>query len=61
MNEFVKKNFALLLAFLLPVALIIIVAASTYLPSLFLSTDYNFVYTSCTDGRSYYPYPCTSP
>lgn len=55
---FLKKNFALLLAFLLPVVLIAIVALSTYLPSLFLSTNYNFVYTACTDGRNYYQYPC---
>lgn len=56
MKEFIKKNFALLLAFILPIALILIVALSMYLPSLFLSTDYNFVYTACTDGRRYYPY-----
>lgn len=56
MKEFIKKNFAILLAFILPIALIIIVALSTYIPSLFLSTNYNFVYTSCTEGRGYYPY-----
>ena len=59
MKEFIKKNFVILLAFLLPIILIVIVALSTYLPSLFISTDYNFVYTSCTDGREYYyPYYC---
>lgn len=58
MKEFIKKNFAILLAFILPIALIAIVALSTYLPSLFLSTDYNFVYSSCTDGTNYYPYQC---
>ena len=58
MKEFIKRNFAVLLAFILPIALIIIVALSTYLPSLFISTKYNFVYTSCTDGRSYYNYNC---
>ncbi|MDO8569419.1 MAG: hypothetical protein Q7R89_01380 [bacterium] len=59
MKEFLKKNFALLLAFILPIVLIVIVALSTYLPSLFLSTDYNFVYTSCTDGTNhYYSYNC---
>lgn len=52
--EFIKKNFALLLAFILPIALIAVVALSAYLPSLFLSTKYNFVYTSCTDGTNYY-------
>jgi len=58
MKEFLKKNFALLLAFILPIALIVVVALSSYLPSRFLSTDYNFIYTSCTDGRNYYPYSC---
>jgi len=59
MKEFIKKNFAILLAFILPILLIIIVALSTYLPSLFISTSYNFIYTSCTDGKNYhYPYYC---
>src|SRR3989344_4964180 len=59
MADFLKKNFAIVLAFALPIVLIAIVALSTYLPSLFISTDYNFVYTSCTDGREYYyPYYC---
>lgn len=58
MKEFFKKNFAIVLAFVLPIALIAIIALSTYLPSFFLSTDYNFVYSSCTDGRNYYSYRC---
>jgi hypothetical protein len=53
-----RKNFAILLAFFLPVALITVVAVSIYLPSLFLSTNYNFVYSYCTQGTSYEPYPC---
>lgn len=52
--EFLKKNFAILLAFILPIVLIAVVALSTYLPSLFLSTSYNFIYTSCADGTNYY-------
>lgn len=60
MKDFLKKNFAILLAFLLPILLITVVALSTYLPSLFLSTEYNFIYTSCTDGRNYYPYRCNN-
>lgn len=60
MKDFLKKNFAVLLAFILPIALITAVALSTYLPSFFLSTDYNFIYTSCTDGRYYYSYPCNN-
>ena len=58
MKELIKRNFIIILAFLLPVALIAIIALSTYLPSLFISTNYNFVYTSCTDGSNYYPYQC---
>ena len=59
MKEFIKKNFAILLAFILPVLLIVIVALTTYLPSLFISTNYNFIYTSCSNGRDYYyPYYC---
>lgn len=58
MKEFFKKNFAIILAFLLPILLIVIIALSTYLPSLFLSTDYNFIYSSCTDGSNYYSYNC---
>ena len=58
MKEFLKKNFAILLAFILPILLIAIVALSTYIPSLFLSTGYNFVYSSCTDGANYYSYRC---
>jgi len=58
MKEFLKKNFAILLAFILPVAFISIVALSTYLPSYFLLTDYNFVYSLCTEGANYYSYQC---
>ena len=39
---------------------IIIVALSTYLPSLFLSTNYNFIYSSCTEGTNYYPHYCNN-
>ena len=56
MKEFIKKNFAILLAFILPLLLIVIVVLSTYLPSLFVSTDYNFIYISCGDGDNYYSY-----
>ena len=58
MKEFIKNHFAVLLAFLLPIVLIIIVAASTYIPSRLLSTDYNFVYATCNVNTSRYPYNC---
>jgi hypothetical protein len=50
MMGFIKKNFTLLLAFFLPVLLVLAVALSVYIPSLSLSTNYNFVYTSCDSG-----------
>ncbi|MDP1688718.1 MAG: hypothetical protein Q8L47_01130 [bacterium] len=56
MKEFIKKNFAIILAFLLPVGLIATVALSIYLPSFYLSTNYNFVYTSCGDNTYRYNY-----
>lgn len=59
MKDFFKKNFALVLAFSLPVLLIVVIALSAYLPSLFISTDYNFVYSLCADGtNNYYSYRC---
>ncbi len=58
MREFLKKNFALVLAFALPVVLIVSIALSTHLPALFLSTKYDFVYTSCTDSTGRYSYRC---
>lgn len=58
MKEFLKKNFALVCAFALPILLIIIITLTTYLPSVFISTKYNFIYTVCFDGRNYYSYNC---
>lgn len=58
MKEFLEKNVALVVAFALPIVLIAIIALSTYLPSLALSTDYDFVYSSCTDGTNNYRYNC---
>ncbi len=60
MKEFFKQNLTLVVAFSLPVLLIIIVALSAYLPSLFPSTNYNFVYSACTDGTNYYNYNCNN-
>jgi hypothetical protein len=58
MKEFIKKNFVILLAFLLPILLILVVAITTYIPSVLLSTKYNFIYTTCVDNNNYYPYTC---
>ncbi len=56
MKEVFKKNFAVILAFLLPLVLIVVVALTVYLPSLFVSTEYSFVYSTCVDNG--YSYSC---
>lgn len=53
MKNFLKKNFAVLAAFALPILLIIVVIITAYVPSLFVSTDYNFIYSVCTTGGDY--------
>jgi hypothetical protein len=58
MIDFIKKNITLILAFSLPLIVILAVALSVYIPSHNLSTNYNFIYASCTDGRNNYPYNC---
>lgn len=52
--EFIKKNFVILLAFILPIALIAVIALNAYLPLSFISTNYNFVYVSCFGQSNYY-------
>lgn len=59
MNNFLRKNGILLIAFALPIVLILGVAITTYIPSLMLSTKYNFIYTTCTDGSNYPYYDCS--
>lgn len=59
MKQFIKNHGVIILAFALPVTLIIVVALIAYLPSFFISTKYNFVYVSCVDGTNYDPYLCT--
>ena len=59
MNQFIRKNFFVILAFLLPFLLIIGFAASVYLPSAFLSTNYNFLYSLCSINNNY-SYNCNN-
>jgi len=59
-KEFLRKNFALLLAFILPIALIIVIALGVYLPSLFLSTNYDFIYSLCDNSGDYYERWCAN-
>jgi hypothetical protein len=52
--KFIKQNIVILIAFSLPILLIIGVALSIYIPSLFLSTKYNFVYIICAENNYRY-------
>ncbi|MFH1170644.1 MAG: hypothetical protein V1704_03750 [Candidatus Vogelbacteria bacterium] len=52
--NFIKKNIVVILAFMLPILLIIGLAVSVYLPGAFLSTQYDFVYATCGDGDGRY-------
>lgn len=45
---------------MLPIILIVGLALTVYIPSLLLSTKYNFVYTSCSNRVNYEPYNCES-
>ncbi|MBI4136167.1 MAG: hypothetical protein HY481_01250 [Candidatus Vogelbacteria bacterium] len=58
---FLKNNIAVILAFALPILLVIGIALSAYWPS-FLSIDYDFVYATCDrEADSYYfPYNCAN-
>ncbi|MBI2097961.1 MAG: hypothetical protein HYT46_03455 [Candidatus Vogelbacteria bacterium] len=63
---FIKNNIAVILAFTIPILLVIGIALSVYWPS-FLSTDYDFVYATCDNngvnryGNSFtYPRDCNS-
>src|SRR3989344_1030921 len=53
----IKNNITVILAFILPILLVIGIALSAYWPS-FLSTDYDFVYATCDDGPRTYPDNC---
>ncbi len=53
MKKFIKENPILIAAFSLPVLFIAGVALFAYLPSLGLSTRYDFIYTTCGDGTNY--------
>ncbi|HLC83807.1 MAG TPA: hypothetical protein VJI69_08245 [Bacteroidia bacterium] len=61
MPVFTKQNLPIILAFALPIALIIVVSLVIYIPKNSVSTDYNFLYATCDDSsRYYYSYNCKS-
>ncbi len=60
MSEFIKKNLTVIIAFALPILLIAGVTVFLYLPTLFVKTEYNFVYATCSNGDYYYGADCNS-
>lgn len=56
MNEFLQKNWPVVAAFTLPLLLVFGIVASVYVPSLFIQTQYSFVYAVCDD--QYNSYEC---
>ena len=60
MEEPRNKPILIGVAFLLPLMFIVIVFLSSYVPSIRLSTDYNFVYATCSEGIRPYYYNCSN-
>jgi hypothetical protein len=58
MNKFIKNNLSLIVAFSLPIALILVVVVATYSPFSSVETGYNFIYSSCDNGTGGYSYGC---
>ena len=59
--KFIKDNLIVIVAFLLPILLIIGTALTLYLPGAFLTTQYDFVYTVCDSNQQYDYYHCNGP
>jgi len=57
-GEHKRKNVTVILAFLIPLVFLGVVIGLVYVPSLTLSTDYDFVYSSCGDFDRYSYYNC---
>lgn len=49
MRNFLRNHFAVVVAFSLPILLLLGVAVTSFLPGFFLRTDYDFVYATCED------------
>lgn len=57
MNPTLRKNLPVILAFALPLGLIVVITLSALLPSWSIKTEYNFVYAACDETS--YVYDCT--
>ena len=48
------------IAFLLPLLFVGVVFVTSYIPSATLSTDYDFIYATCSEGNTPYSYNCSN-
>lgn len=60
MEEKQKRAILLAVAFLLPLLFIMTVFITSYIPSASLTTNYNFIYATCSEGSSPYSYYCSN-
>jgi len=58
MSENRKRQLLILVAFLLPLIFVSVVIVVSIFPSATLSTEYNFLYATCLDGRPGYSFNC---
>ncbi len=58
MKNLIRQNLTLVLAFTLPLLLIFFITITTYVPSLLLSTQYDFIYVVCDKNLDDYYYNC---
>ncbi len=49
MKKFIKENIIVILAITLPIAFLFIILLVSYIPTLFISTDYDFLYSCRND------------
>lgn len=60
MIDILKKYIDLILIFLLPVTFIFMIALLVYVPAAFVSTNFDFIYSTCTSEDGYVPSDCYS-
>ena len=60
MEEKQQRKTLLAVAFMLPLVFIAVVFVTSYIPSAGLTSNFNFVYATCSQGQSTYNYYCSN-
>ena len=60
MEEKQQRKTLLAVAFMLPLVFIAVVFVTSYIPSAGLTSNFNFVYATCSQGQSPYNYYCSN-